>query len=193
MIIGLTGANASGKGEAACYLRSKSFKYYSLSDILREEAKARGIESSRENLIRLGNELREKNGSSVLADFVIKKIKDKNNYIIDSIRNPFEIEALRKLHNFTLVGIDAPVGIRFKRIVSRKRPGDPETLKEFMEKEKMENIPSPANQQLGICLKMADTIIINDSTIEEFHKKISDVIEKNAESGLKNENSVKKI
>ena len=68
--------------------------------------------------------------------------------------------------------------IRFKRIVSRKRPGDPETLKEFMEKEKMENIPVPANQQLENCLKMADMIIINDSTVEEFHKKISSVVEK---------------
>jgi len=180
MIIGLTGANASGKGEAASYLKSKSFEYYSLSDILREEAKSRGIESSRENLIRLGNELREKNGPSVLADFVVKKIKDGNNYIIDSIRNPFEIEVLRKFRNFTLVGVDASVEIRFKRVVSRKRPGDPETLKEFIEKEKMENIPSPANQQLGTCLKMADTIIINDSTVEDFHKKISAVIKNNA-------------
>ena len=58
MIIGLTGANASGKGEAAGYLKSKGFAYYSLSDILREEAKLRGIEPSRENLIKLGNELR---------------------------------------------------------------------------------------------------------------------------------------
>ena len=179
MIIGLTGANASGKGEAASYLKSKSFEYYSLSDILREEAKAREIEPSRENLIRLGNELREKNGPSVLADFVIKKIKDENNYVIDSIRNPFEIEALRKLRNFTLIGVDASVEIRFKRAVSRKRPGDPETLKEFIEKEKMENIPSPSNQQLGTCLKMADTIIINDSTVEELHKKISAAIKNN--------------
>jgi len=186
MIIGLTGANASGKGEAAGYLKSKGFEYYSLSDILREEAKARGIKPSRENLIRLGNELREKNGPSVLADFVIKKIKDKNNYIIDSIRNPSEVEAFRKVRGFTLVGVDAPVEIRFKRIVSRKRPGDPETLKEFMEKERMENMPSPANQQLGTCLKMADTVVINDSTVEEFHKKISDAIEKN-------ENILKKI
>ena len=186
MIIGLTGANASGKGEAASYLKLKGFEYYSLSDILREEAKSRGIESSRENLIRLGNELREKNGPSVLADFVIKKIKNKNNYIIDSIRNPSEVEALKKMRDFILIGVDAPVEIRFERIVSRKRPGDPETLKEFMEKEKMENIPSPANQQLETCLKMADMIIINGSTIEEFHKKISNVIEKN-------ENSFKKI
>ena len=176
MIIGLTGANASGKGEAANYLKSKEFEYYSLSDILREEAISRGIEPSRENLIKLGNELREKNRPSILADLVIKKIKGKKNHVIDSIRNPFEINTLKKLNGFKLIGIDAPVEIRFKRAMERKRPGDPETLEKFIEKEHMENIASPANQQLENCLKLADVIIINDSTIEELHRKIDLVV-----------------
>ena len=176
MIIGLTGGNASGKGEAARYLQSKGFEYYSLSDILREEAMARHIEPLRENLIRLGNELREKNGPSVLADLAAKRTQDKKNYVIDSIRNPFEIKALRKLNGFILIGIDAPVETRFKRAVARKRPGDPETLEEFIEKEKKENIASPANQQLENCLKAADILIINDSTIEYLHRKIEGAI-----------------
>jgi len=177
MIIGLTGANASGKGEAAGYLKSKGFEYCSLSDILREEAKARGIEPSRENLIRLGNKLREKNGPSTLADLAAKKIKDKNNYAIDSIRNPFEIKALRKLDNFILIGIDAPVEIRFKRAIARNRPGDPDTLEEFIEKERKENINSSTNQQLENCLKAADVMIVNDSSLENLHKKIDEAIE----------------
>lgn len=176
MIIGLTGANASGKGEAAGYLKSKGFEYYSLSDILREEAKARGIELSRENLIRLGNELRAKNRPSILADLAIKKIKAKGNYVIDSIRNPFEVKALRELSGFKLIGIDAPVEIRFKRAVARKRPGDPETLEEFVEKERRENMAETANQQLDNCLKLADTVIINDSTIESLRKKLDLVL-----------------
>jgi len=178
MIIGLTGANASGKGEAARYLKLKGFEYYSLSDILREEAKLRGMDPSRENLIRLGNELREKYGPSVLANLVIKKAVAKKDYAIDSIRNPFEIKALRKLKGFTLLGIDTPVELRFKRMLNRKRPGDPKTLEEFREKEKRENISSDTNQQLENCLKLANTIIINDSTIEEFHKKIDAAIRK---------------
>ena len=181
MIIGLTGANASGKGEAAEYLKSKGFEYYSLSDILREEAISRGIELSRENLIKLGNELREKNRPAVLADLTVKKIKDKNNYVIDSIRNPFEIKALRKLNKFTLIGIDAPVKMRFRRAVARNRQGDPETLEEFIEKERRENINNSTNQQLENCLKAADKVIINDSTIEEFHKKIDLIIERYCE------------
>lgn len=180
MIIGLTGANASGKGEAAGYLKSKGFEYRSLSDILREEAKARGLEPSRDNLIRLGNELREKNGPSVLAMLAAKKIDDKRNYVVDSIRNPFEIEALRKIKNFILIGIDAPAEIRFERAVARSRKGDPETLEEFIEKEKKENIPSPTNQQLENCLKMADISIINDSTVEEFRRKIDTAVNYNS-------------
>lgn len=69
MIIGLTGKNASGKGEAANYLKTKGFAYYSLSDALREEATARNIEHTRENLIRLGNQLRKEFG----ADYLGKK------------------------------------------------------------------------------------------------------------------------
>ncbi len=59
MIIGLTGKNASGKGETANYLKSKGFVYFSLSDELREEAKEKKIVATRENLIALGNELRK--------------------------------------------------------------------------------------------------------------------------------------
>lgn len=178
MIIGLTGANASGKGEMANYLKSKGFKYYSLSDILREEAGARGVEPSRENLIKLGNELRGRAGPSVLADLTTKKIEDGNNYVIDSIRNPFEIKALRKLNNFTLIGIDAPAEIRFKRAIARNRPGDSKTLEEFTEKERKENIVSSTNQQLENCLKAADVVLMNDSGLENLHKKIDETIEK---------------
>lgn len=178
MIIGLTGANASGKGEAAEYLRSKGFEYYSLSDILRERAKAKDMEPSRENLIRLGNELREKSGPSSLADLTIKKIEGKKNYVIDSIRNPFEVEAFRKLDNFILIGVDAPLETRFKRAVARGRPGDPGDLQEFIEKERKENIASSTNQQLENCLKMADVVIMNDSSVEDFHKKIDEEIAK---------------
>ena len=66
--------------------------------------------------------------------------------------------------------------MRFKRAVARNRPGDPETLEEFVEKEKKENIASSINQQLENCLRLADILIINDSTLEDFYKKIDEKI-----------------
>jgi len=178
VIVGLTGSNASGKGEAASYLRTKDFKYYSLSDILREEAKKSGIEPLRENLIRLGNELRRKNTPSYLASMIRERLIEPGDYIVDSIRNPAEVEALQKEKGFILLGIDAPVEVRFKRSLKRKRPGDAETLRDFIEKEKKENIDDPENQQLKKCIEMADPVIVNDSNIEEFHRKIDEAIKK---------------
>lgn len=179
MIIGLTGPNASGKGEAAKYIESKGFAYHSLSDILREKADRLSIGPLRENLIKLGNELRRKNGASFLAEQTIKRLTPAQNHIIDSIRNPAEVGALKRLDDFILVGVNAPVEVRFKRGVDRKRPGDAQTLDDFIEKEKKENKNDPQNQQLEKCLQLADIVIVNDSTLEEFHKKIDEAIKKN--------------
>lgn len=175
MVIGLTGPNASGKGEAALYIKSKGFIYHSLSDILREEAQRLGIEPLRENLIDLGNELRRKNSASYLATCAIEKLSEED-HIVDSIRNPSEIEALRKVNAFLLIGIDAPVEMRFERSLKRQRPGDAQTLAEFIKKEKRENKNDSENQQLKKCMGIADTVIINNSSIEDFHGRIDAAI-----------------
>lgn len=174
-IIGLTGTNASGKTEAAEYLRRKGYRYYSLSDILREEATRLGLDHSRKTLIELGNNLRKIHGAGVLAKMAKERLKGEH-IIIDSIRNPKEIEELKMLPDFLLVGIDAPVEIRFKRAVMRGRAGDANTLEKFIENEKLENSRDKASQQLNRCLKMADALIINDGTKEELYRKLDEVI-----------------
>lgn len=142
LIIGLTGKNASGKGEIAGYLmKEKGFRYYSLSDVIRDEMSKKGIPPSRDDMISFGNMLREKYGADILAKKVKKNIK--GNSIVDSIRNTAEIRELRKLTNFILLGIDAPVALRFKRISKRNRIGDAKTLKEFILKEKQKIHPTP--------------------------------------------------
>ena len=110
MLIGLTGRNAAGKGEVARYLQRKSFYYYSLSDAIREEIRARGEEPTRERLIIVGNELRQRYGSNILAERILAKIEDDKHYIIDSIRNPSEVETFRAAKHFKLIRIEAPCG-----------------------------------------------------------------------------------
>ncbi len=170
MIIGLTGKNASGKGEAASYLVTKGFSYFSLSDIIRDEAKKRSIEETRENLIGIGNAMRKEHDSGILAKLVMKKLK--GNCVVDSIRNPEEIKELRKGKNFILLGVDAPAGIRFERAKKRGRIENAKTLAEFKTIEQKENLKNKNNQQLDNCLKMADIIVVNDKSLEELHKKI---------------------
>lgn len=176
MIIGLTGLNASGKGEVAKYLVSKGFEYLSLSDELREEAKNKGIEVVRENLINLGNQLREKHGASYLATLINKKIIKNNNYVIDSLRNPSEISELRKNEDFLLLGIRTAVETRFQRSLERGRDGDAKTLEEFKALEQRENVEDKNTNQLNKCLGLADKYINNDGTLKELYKQIDELI-----------------
>lgn len=185
MIIGLTGKNASGKGETAKYLQKKGFIYYSLSDVIREEATKRSLEHSRENLINLGNELRKKFGASYLAQQINNKIlntkklfSEKSFFVVDSIRNPYEVKELMKNNDFVLIGISAPIELRFERLLKRNRLGDAKTLEEFKQQEDKENLKSDTNQQLDETFKLAKVIIVNDSSLELLHNKINVLLKK---------------
>jgi len=178
MIIGLTGKNASGKGEVANYLKTKGFVYYSLSDVIREEATKRKLEHSRDNLINLGNELRTKFGPNYLVQQINNKIKqNKNkNFVVDSIRSPFEAKELMKNKDFILVGVDAQIETRFKRLLERNRLGDAKTLQDFKAQEERENLKNNTNQQMDKTFGMVKKVIVNDSTLNKLHKKIDDLL-----------------
>src|SRR5687768_8684031 len=128
MIIGLTGKNASGKGEVANYLRERGFTSYSLSDVLRDQLKQRKKPITRDNLIWLGNKLRNEEGPSVLADKILDQIEDDRHYVIDSFRNPEEVIAFRRTKDFVLISVEASAQKRFERLRARNRSGDIKTF-----------------------------------------------------------------
>ena len=168
--IGLTGTNASGKGEAAHFFIQHGYDYISLSDLVREELKKNNMEITRENLIAMGNKMREKSGPDILARTAVKKMSGKT--VIDSIRNLKEIEYLRENTEFLLLSIDAPPEIRFQRARKRGRHEPIGTLKAFMEMEKREMTGNKKGQQLRKCMENADFKITNQEALEDFHRKL---------------------
>jgi len=169
-LIGLTGTNGSGKGEAASFFVKKGYAYFSLSDIIRAELRNKGQEITRDNLIRMGNKMREEFSPDILAQTVMKKIKGKA--VIDSIRNPKEVEYLKQQEGFLLLFIDALPEIRYERVKKRGREESVLTLKEFIAKEAEEMSTEEKAQQLQVCMKMADFTIQNNTTLQELHKKL---------------------
>jgi dCMP deaminase len=173
MVIGLTGRNAAGKGEVAQYLQKKSFYYYSLSDAIREELRSRKLDVNRESLIRTGNELRQAYGPAVLADRIVQQLEPDRNYVIDSIRNPAEVAALKKAgHNFKLIRVEAPIRLRFDRTVARQRESDPITYEEFVALENREAAGDATSQNLAAVEQLADEVLVNDGSFEELHPRI---------------------
>ncbi|MGB2763475.1 MAG: AAA family ATPase [Candidatus Aminicenantaceae bacterium] len=173
-LIGLTGTNGAGKGEAAAYFKKKGYTCFSLSDLIREELIKKGKDVTRDNLIKMGNQLREKGSPEILARLILKKIRGRA--VIDSIRNPKEIDYLKKQKNFILLAIDAPVELRYKRAKKRGREESVSTLQEFIEKEAEEKTNRKKGQQLLNCIKMADFVVINDGSLENLHKKLEKLI-----------------
>lgn len=170
LVIGLTGANAAGKGEVAAHLRGLGFTLHSLSDIVREEAASRGLPPEREHLIEIGRHLRRQSGSGILAERILTRLGSWD--VVDSIRSPAEVVVLRRLPHFLLLGVAASAPIRFQRSVLRGRPGDPQTVEEFQARENQENAPYPESQQLDATFRMADRVVGNDGTLDELHRAV---------------------
>jgi dephospho-CoA kinase len=169
-VIGLTGTNGSGKGEAVAFFAARGFAAYSLSDIIRDELRKSVQTVTRSNLIKAGNRLRREGGPAVLARRTLERITGPT--VIDSIRNPAEIELLRARTRFTLLAIDAPVETRYARVLLRGRDESAGDLEEFKAREAEEKSGDPAGQQLQTCFDMADFVVINDGALEEFHRRL---------------------
>lgn len=178
MIIGITGTMGSGKGEIAKYLKNKGFEYFCFSDILKEEAKKRNISPTRENLQKLGNEIKkEAKTLGILAKKIIEKAKT-NKVIADGIRNPDEVMEFRKRKDFYLIGITASQRLRYQRLKKRARPGDPTNFKEFKRIDNKENRGVTKGQEINKCLKITDFLIENKGLLEELREKVDKILAK---------------
>ena len=199
MIIGITGTNAAGKGETANILKRLGYRYYSLSDMIREEAASRKEEPNRDNLIRIGNEFRLKFGEDIWGKKLAEKLKheEHDKIVVDSIRHPLEIKELKKALDvkkqedashksdstirFILLSIDAPLELRFQRALKRARPGDPKTgadFDDFKKKEELEKTSAKNVQQLSEAMKLADFHILNTGTLKKLEENVLDILNK---------------
>jgi len=176
MYIGLTGRIAAGKGQVSEYFKNLGFEYVSLSNAVREEAKKRGIEITRENLQDLGNKLRNESGAEALAEIIVGGFDMSKNYVIDGIRNPAEIIHFRNLENFYLISINANRTVRYERAMKRNKESDPKNLVDFIIADNRDfGEEDLSGQQVAACMNMADYHILNDFTLEEFNKRIEEI------------------
>jgi dCMP deaminase len=180
MILGVAGPYAAGKGEVVAYLRERSFAALSLSDVIREELAARGLDETRERMIETGRELRARFGEAVLAERLLPRVQADRNTVVDSIRHPAEVAALRAAATrFRLVWVDAEPAARLERLRGRGRGGDPGSRAELERLEGRElGGADPAGQQLLAVRALADDVIRNDGSLDELHAAIQEVLKK---------------
>jgi len=158
----------AGKSTIAEGLKSKGYEIVNMGNAVREEAKKRNLESTRENLGKLMLELREKNGPGAIAELIKPEIESSSSNVIlvDGVRSNDEIQVLKKFGNVKLLAIHASTGTRFDFLQKRGRSDDPQTQEHFEERD---------NRELGVGI--SNSIALSDYAISNIGLSKDELIE----------------
>ena len=178
--IGITGTLGAGKGTIVEYLvQKRGFVHYSVRAFLTEEIKRRGMEVNRDSMTLVGNDLRAQHTPSWIVEQLYEKAAASGcNCIIESVRTPGEVQALRGKPNFYLFAVDADPKVRYERAVLRGSETDHVDYDTFIANEQREmGNTDPNKQNLGYCIGEADFRFDNGGTIEQLHQQVEQVLQ----------------
>lgn len=179
LVLGLTGTIGAGKDVVSDYIvKEHGFNAFSCGDVIRTIADEEGLEPTRENLQMLGKEHRKKEGEGFLGKKAaeIANRKDSDRLVVNGIRNPEEVQALREElgEDFVLIYIHADEETRFERLKERARTGDPKTLEAFKEQDRKEK----EKFRMEETFDMADEYIGNEGSLQELYNKVDETVSK---------------
>lgn len=132
-IIGFVGLPGSGKGEASKIARELGLSVVVMGDVIRQEAARQGLEPTDQNLGRIGNALREKEGAEAIARKTLKMARKtgRDLVVVDGLRSGAEAEFFRsQADEFYLIEVWAAAEARLGRLEKRGRPDDPKVCGE---------------------------------------------------------------
>lgn len=187
-LIGISGTFGSGKDTLGHLLEDRyNFKFITVTELLREEARRRDIAPNRQNLQIISAEWRRESGLGVLIDKALEIFADyKDDYAgvaVASLRNPGEADEVHRLGG-VVVWVDADPEIRFARVQFSDRgrkEEDEKTFEEFVAEEQYEMTHSGDDATLNMSgvKDKADITLFNNSTeLDHFIRTIEESLEK---------------
>jgi dephospho-CoA kinase len=175
LILGLAGMPGSGKSLVDEVAKGKGYDVVAMGDVVREETQKRNLEPTPENIGKVMLDLRQKEGSAVIAKRCIPKIDStkRQKVVVDGIRSLDEVEEFKKHYpKFSLIAIHASPETRFQRLYHRHRSDDANQWKVFHERDMRE-----LSVGLGSAVAMAENMIINEALPAFVRFRIEQVLE----------------
>jgi dephospho-CoA kinase len=176
LVLGLTGMPGSGKSVVVKVAKTLGYECVAMGDVVREEAKTRGLEPTPENIGHVMLQLRHMEGTGAIAARSIPRIEKAKNQkiIVDGIRSLPEVEEFRKhFKKFKLMAIHTSPETRFKRLYNRRRSDDAPDWDVFYERDMRE-----LSVGLGGAIAMAEYVIVNEGPVGAVKATVKTVLRK---------------
>jgi len=173
-VLGFCGLPGSGKSTAIEAIAELG-TIIMMGDVIRNEARKKGILPTDENLGKIAKELRKNGGDEIVAEKCVEIIKDdkKSPIFIDGIRSMAEVHVFRKYWEFLVIAIVADDQLRYQWISNRTRLDDSKKKSDIEERDLRE-----IGFGLKEVIKDADYTIINNSNIADLQIKTKTLIMK---------------
>lgn len=174
VVVGVAGMPGAGKAAVKAAAESMGFSVVVMGDEIREETGRRGLESTPENIGKVMLQLREEGGASTVAQRCIPKIESAETSVVfvDGVRSLDEVDEFKKhFQNIALIAVHSSPETRFQRLSKRKRSDDPEGWNVFDQRDLRE-----LSVGQGDVIAVADYMIVNEGTYEEFKAEVREVL-----------------
>ena len=194
-VIGLSGTNGAGKDTVGEMLATHhNYMFISVTELLRGEARRRGLQVDREVLRTISAEWRRELGLAVLIDKAVAEFEARGSFydglVLASVRNPGEADRIHQLGG-TMVWIDADPRTRYERVQSNKAvraraDEDDKTFEQFLFEEEAEMKPlgdDKALLNMSVVKEKCDLTIDNSNEdLKQFKDHTERVLNINAKS-----------
>lgn len=174
-VVVLAGMPGAGKSLASTVAKQSGIPVFVSGDVVRLEARRKGLEPTRSNLGRLMLEIREKEGMGAVARRLLPLIKEivPPVVIYEGARNMEEIDELKRHYTVFSVAIHASPRSRYRRLLRRRRHDQPKSWMQFLERDNRE-----LRVGLGRVISLADRMIENEETKDHLRKQTRRVLKK---------------
>ncbi|HIH60626.1 MAG TPA: flagellar hook-basal body complex protein FliE [Ferroplasma sp.] len=165
----ITGMPGSGKDEFVKVAKSMGFIDAHMGNAVKKNALKNNINLDDKSVGTYATAERKKYGMDIWAKRTAELITNPDITIVDGLRNEEELDYFKNnFHNIIVIAVFANETDRLERILARDREDDSHDYSGMHQRDNRE-----LSWGIGKVISLADYMIVNDSTLEEYHKNVN--------------------
>lgn len=168
----VTGMPAAGKEEVVKVARRTGFSIVRMGDVVRDEARARGLASTDHAVGGMAHQERVEHGFGIWAERTLPRVPG-GRVLIDGLRGRAELNVYRRAFGDRLVvlAVHASPATRFDRVVRRDRSDATASRETFLARDERE-----LGWGIGDAIATAEILIVNEGTLPELRRVVREVL-----------------